>query len=116
MPRETPRILCVQAKSLHALRETAVVCRSETATDTRGRIRRRETLRRRRHEVELPRIQNIVRRIVWILNQLLRIPRKRAGQYRFVNEIHTELEGMVAGRMAHVITELVFLLIAQRRK
>src|SRR5579863_4291641 len=38
---------------------------------------------------------------------------KRAAEYRFMNEVDAELEGVVAGRVADVVTELILLLIAQ---
>ena len=37
-------------------------------------------------------------------------------QHRFMNEIHSELERMVARRVTHVVAELILLLIAQRWK
>src|SRR5579864_8507435 len=41
---------------------------------------------------------------------------ERPAQYRFMDEIHSELEGMIAGDVPQVIAELIFLLVAQRRK
>src|SRR5579863_1831445 len=38
---------------------------------------------------------------------------KRAAEHRFVNEVDAELERVVAGRVADVVTELILLLIAQ---
>src|SRR5579864_3850596 len=48
--------------------------------------------------------------------QRLFIARECSVQHRFVNEVHSELEGVIARHMAQVIAELIFLLVAQRWK
>src|SRR5579864_4167488 len=48
--------------------------------------------------------------------QRLFIARECSVQNRFVNEVHSELERVIAGDVAQVVAELIFLLVAQRRK
>src|ERR1700757_2211138 len=103
MTREPPRILRVKSQPLPALRKTSVAGRG-------GRSPVRVV------DGKLRRIRRVKSRIVREGIQRFLIARKRTAKHWFVDEIHSELERMIASAMAHVIAKLIFLLVAQRRK
>src|SRR5450631_2695334 len=106
MPRYPPRILRVQRQSLHALRKVSV-----------ARRRRRSSIRVVNGKLRQIRgTQRVKRRIVGKRVQRLLIPRECARQHRLVNEIHSALKRMIALGVSQTVTELILLLIAQRRK
>ena len=101
MTRKSPRILSIETEALHALRKPPVgggSCGSAVRV-IEGKLRR---------------IRRVESRIVRERIQRLLIPRERSAQHRLVDEIHSELERMVARCMAKVVAELILLLVPKR--
>src|SRR5215468_1368622 len=105
-----PRILRVQPQPPNALRKAAIARGSLGARDVSGR--RRAT----RVKGKRPRVLQVNARIIRVLQKTLSRPRKRPAQYRLMNQADPEYRRMLPRRMAQVVAELIFLLIAQHRK
>ena len=95
------------------MREAAIARWRIRAIDAKGGCDWRIARRAGRGEDELRRIGDIIIGIKWIGNKLLRRRRERATQHRFVDEVNPKLESVVAHDVAHVVAELIFILIAQ---
>src|SRR6516162_5819705 len=65
---------------------------------------------------ELRRIRQIERRVLGELHQMLRRGGERAAKNRLMNQIDAETNRMLAGRVGHIVKELVLLLIAGDRE
>src|ERR1700688_1726194 len=113
MPRHAPGILCVKSEALQILRKTSVACGHRGTGDSRRRIRLRRTTGT---EEKLGRIRGVEAGVVRISQHRFRSARKRTTQYWLVNKIYAEAWRVSSRRMAYVIAQLVFLLVAQHRK
>src|SRR5271166_6615818 len=126
MARDSPRILSVEREPLHVLREAAVAGGSKCASDVGSRAGFRIALRGRRNVIKRQRSRDaaavgagrieIAIGIRGILDELLRRGGEGAAQHRFVNEIDSELEGVITGHMTQVVAELILILVAQVRE
>ena len=116
MRRDAPLILRVEGEALHVLAEGSVARRSVVAGDAGGRIGRGRTLVGRRHVVELRRVGHVVRRILRIGDQLLGGGGKGPAKHRLMNKVDAEARRVRAAAVAHVVAELVLLLVAQGGK
>src|SRR6202166_4187236 len=103
MTRDAPRILCIKSETLHALGKAPFA-----GWSGRGPVRVVDG--------KLCWVRDVVSRIIRERMQRLLIARERPAQHGFVDEVHSELERMVAGHVAQVVPELIFLLIVQRGK
>src|ERR1035441_5780479 len=110
--RSAPGILSVEREPLNVLRKAAVAAWSEVAS----RAIRWNTGSALRAEVESAWILRVNVRVACILDESLIRRRKRATEHRFMNEVNSELERMIAGSPAEVVAHLVLVLIAQVRK
>src|SRR6266852_7500748 len=111
MTGDSPGILCVESQPLHILRKGAIAGRRVRA----GRIRRGI---RAAHQIlrKLLRVGQIVCWIHYELRQVFCRARKGAAQDGLVNEVNTKPWRVTAGGVAHVVTELIFLLVAHHWK
>src|SRR5208283_2034050 len=91
------------------LRESAVAGRSGSGLAV-GAVKGRQAVQL---GGELIGISQIVGRVLGEDVERLWCSRKRATQHRLMNEVHAELRRVPAFRSAHVVLELVFLLVAQ---
>src|ERR1700688_3474667 len=113
MSGRAPGILRVKSQPLHILRKTPVARRHCGATYSRGRIRLCHTTRT---EEKFGRIRCIEAGVMRISQYRSRGAGKCAAQYRLINKFYAEAWRVSSRRMAYVIAQLVFLLVAQQRK
>src|SRR5271166_1296952 len=100
MPCDAPGIFGIERQPLHILRKAAIV--------GRGHRSARVVIRNK-----LARVGQVEGWIVRELVQRFRISGKSAAEHRFVNEVDAELNRVIAGNVAYVVTQLIFFLIAQ---
>src|SRR5258708_26782938 len=102
--REPPGILGIEGEPLDVLREAAVGCGS--GAGSRDQIGREHC----------GRLIDVVGRVIRERVESLLIAGKCAAEDWLVNEINSKFDGVVSGCVAHVVTDLILLLIAERRK
>src|SRR5215831_14192378 len=99
----TPGILRVHAEALDILRKRTVTLRSGLGSI--GHVDRK-----------LRKVRSIESRVFRKCVESLCIAGEPSSKHRLMDEIHTKFKGVVAGRVAYVIAELIFLLVAHAGK
>src|SRR5208337_2861871 len=102
----------IETQPLHILRKAAVPCRGGSGLAV-GAVEWRQAVQLRS---ELSGVSEVVGRILGKDVGSFRLTREGAAQHRLMNEIHAKLGGMLAGRAADVVTNLIFLLVANNGK
>ena len=109
--RDAPRIFRVEAEALNILRKAAVACRSGGARGARaGGGTTVQVLS------ELGGIREIEGGVERKDGKRFLVGGERAAENRFVNEIHAEVRGVMAGGVSDVVAELILFLVAQDRE
>jgi hypothetical protein len=111
MRSDAPGVLGVNSQALHILREAAVAGGIREAADTAGHGRSAAQV-----EIKLGRIRGVEARIIGVGKNRFGGGGESAAHHRLMDEIDAKAGRVAAGGVRHIITKLIFFLVAQNRK